>query len=225
MASRESDFQKQRKHMVERYKKNGYLLSEKIAEAMGKVPRELFMNESYRKYAYSDQPFPIPGDGRQTISAPYTYAMFYEPLFLKYGERFLEIGTGSGYGAALAREIVGEKGKVVTIEVNPSTFRFGKRNLETAGYRDIVMVCGDGSKGYPKMAPYDKICVTAACPRIPEPLSKQLSVSGKIAAPVGPLSSFTGQNLTILTKNEDGTITTQNIAKVIYVPLIGEYGW
>jgi protein-L-isoaspartate(D-aspartate) O-methyltransferase len=221
----EMDFRKQREAMVERYKRLGYLHSERMAEAMRMVPRELFMPKEYREYAYHDQPYLIPGDGNQTISAPYTYAMFYEPLGIKRGDKVLEVGTGSGYGATLARELVEEEGKIVTMEVNSVTFRFGKMNLEKAGYRDIVVVCGDGSKGYSEKAPYDKICVTAACPRIPEPLTKQLKLPGKLVAPVGPPSPLTGQNLILLKKNKDGKTTTKAVARVIYVPLKGEYGW
>ena len=222
---RETDLQRQREAMVERYKRMGYLHSEKIVEAMRRVPRELFMPYAYLEYAYHDQPFPIPGDGRQTISAPYTYAMFYEPLHLKRGDKVLEVGTGSGYGAALARELVGRTGKVVTIEVNVTTYRFGKGNLVKAGYHDIIVICGDGSKGYPEEAPYDKICVTAACPEIPKPLTKQLRTPGRIVAPVGGPSPLISQNLVLLSKDKNGKVTIETLDRVVYVPLTGEYGW
>jgi protein-L-isoaspartate(D-aspartate) O-methyltransferase len=221
----ETDFQKQRKAMVERYKTRGYLHSKKMVEAMRKVPREAFMPCAYLEYAYYDQPFPIPGDGQQTISAPYTYAMFYEPLHLTRGDRILEVGTGSGYGAALARELVGNTGKVVTIEVNTITYCFGKRNLEKVGYHDVIMICDDGSKGYPPEAPYDKICVTAACPEIPAPLTKQVRTPGRIVAPVGGPFSLIGQNLVLLSKDKNGETTMETLDRVVYVPLTGEYGW
>lgn len=219
------DFQRQREGMVKRYQTLGYLHSERMAKAMRRVPRELFMPQAYVEYAYHDQPFPIPGDGRQTISAPYTYAMFYEALDLKRGDKVFEVGTGSGYGAALARERVGGTGRVVTMEINTLTYHFGRKNLENAGYRDMVLVCGDGSKGYPEEAPYDKICVTAACPRIPKPLKDQLKIAGKLIAPVGSWSPLTGQDLILLTKSMTGKLRTNTIAKVVYVPLKGEYGW
>lgn len=219
------DFKKHREDMVERYRRLGYLHSEKMTLAMKKIPRELFMSEAYLKYSYHDQPCPIPGDGKQTISAPYTYAMFYEPLDLKKGDKILEVGTGSGYGAALARELVEESGKVVTIEVNSITFDFGRSNLEKAGYNDIIVVYGDGSKGYLKEAPYDKICITAACPTIPDPLKHQLTIFGRIVAPVGPSSPFAGQDLILLKKNSKETFTSETLARVVYVPLIGKYGW
>lgn len=220
----ESNFQKQREKMVDRYRRKGYVHSEEVAEALRTVPRELFIPRKSRKYAYRDQPFPIPGDGNQTISAPYTYAMFYESLNLQPGEHLLEVGTGSGYGAALAKELVGKEGKVVTIENNSITFGFGKKNLEKAGYEEIEAVCGDGSKGYPKEAPYDKICITAACPEIPQPLKDQLKTPGRLVAPVGSTSTYTGQDL-ILLKKREGKTTTKKVARVRYVPLKGEYGW
>ena len=123
------DFSKQRKQMVDRYRKIGYISSEAMASAVCSVPREQFMNPDYKDYAYLDQPFPIPGDGRQTISAPYMYPIFYEPLKLKLGDSVLEVGAGSGYGAALSKELVGKEGTVVSIEINPITYQFARENL------------------------------------------------------------------------------------------------
>ena len=219
------DFRLQRERMVERYIRLGYLKSPAMIDAMRKVPRELFMPEALREYAYYDEPYPIPGDGRQTISAPYTYPLFYEPLDLRVGDKFLEIGMGSGYGAALARELVGDEGLVVTIEINRDTYEFGVKNLKKAGYRDVVAVLGDGSKGCPEYAPYNKICITAACPKIPQPLLKQLDKPGRLIAPVGPLSSLIGQDLTLLIRDERGDERVERLTKVVYVPLQGEYGW
>lgn len=211
--------------MVERYIRLGYLTSPRMIEAMRKVPRELFMPEPLRRYSYYDEPYPIPGDGRQTISAPYTYPLFYEPLDLSLGDRFLEVGMGSGYGAALARELVGGEGLVVTIEINRDTYEFGVENLRKAGYLDVIAVLGDGSKGYPEYAPYDKICVTAACPRVPQPLLEQLDRPGRLIAPIGPLSTLIGQDLTLITRDDLGKERVEKLTKVVYVPLQGEYGW
>jgi protein-L-isoaspartate(D-aspartate) O-methyltransferase len=219
------DLSQQRKQMVLRYMQSGYVKSKKMAKAMLRVPREEFMNPSYVEYAYVDQPFPIPGDGRQTISAPYMYPIFYEPLDLKNGEKVLEIGAGSGYGAALARELVGSEGLVVTIEINPKTYHFASRNLNRTLYKDVKLILGDGSLGYPENAPYDAICVTAAAPRIPQPLIDQLKISGRLMAPVGSSSSLWGQDLVLLEKTECGEISTSTLMKVAYVPLTGEYGW
>ncbi|MFQ6054101.1 MAG: protein-L-isoaspartate(D-aspartate) O-methyltransferase [Candidatus Bathyarchaeia archaeon] len=219
------DFTEQRERMVRRYRGAGYIKTEAVARAMLKVPREEFMDPAYVDYAYNDQPFPIPGDGRQTISAPYMYPIFYEPLELEDGDRFLEIGAGSGYGAALARELVGPTGLVVAIEINPVTYRFASANLRRMGYGDIVLVQGDGSLGYPEKAPYDAICITAACPEIPPPLIEQLGAEGRLIAPVGSASSLLGQDLVMLEKDEEGRIHRRTMMKVAYVPLIGKYGW
>ena len=205
--------------------KSGYISSEAMAEAVLRVPREEFMDSSYASYAYFDKPFPIPGDGGQTISAPYMYPIFYEPLSLKGGDRVLEIGAGSGYGAALAGELVGDSGLVVSVEINETTYRFAQANLERTGYGDIILVLGDGSLGYEEEAPYDAICVTAACPEVPEPLVEQLGSPGKLMAPVGSSYSVFGQDLVLMEKDGDGKTSMRTLMKVSYVPLIGEHGW
>lgn len=219
------DFTFERKRMVQRYRAQGYIKTEKMAEAMLKVPRELFVEPEYMEYAYIEQPLPIPGDGGQTISAPYMYPIFYEALELQEGNRVLEVGAGSGYGAALAREIVGPRGLVVTIEINPTTYRFAQENLKRTGYEDIIVVLGDGSMGYPEMAPYDAICVTAACPDIPKPLIDQLNSPGRLIAPVGHTCDIFGQDLILLKRDERGRTSRRALMKVAYVPLIGRYGW
>jgi protein-L-isoaspartate(D-aspartate) O-methyltransferase len=201
-----ADFSERREQMVQRYIRGGYIKSDSMTEAVGRVPREEFMDSAYLDYAYVDQPFPIPGDGKQTISAPYMYPIFYEPLELVMGNRVLEVGAGSGYGAALARELVGSTGLVVSIEINETTFGFARKNLDRTGYGDVVLVHGDGSLGYPEKAPYDAICVTAACPAIPQPLIEQLSAPGKLMAPVGGSYSIYGQDLVLLEKDADGEI-------------------
>ena len=211
--------------MVQRYLRAEYIKSDSMAEAVRRVPREEFMDPAYVDYAYADRPFPIPGDGKQTISAPYMYPVFYEPLSLVEGNRVLEIGAGSGYGAALARELVGSTGLVVSIEINETTFDFARKNLDRTGYGDVVLVHGDGSLGYPEEAPYDAICVTAACPAIPRPLIEQLGDPGKLMAPVGGSFSIYGQDLVLLEKDAEGVIGERILMKVSYVPLTGEYGY
>jgi protein-L-isoaspartate(D-aspartate) O-methyltransferase len=102
---------------------------------------------------------------------------------------------------------------------------FGVENLRKAGYLDVIAVLGDGSKGYPEYAPYDKICVTAACPRVPQPLLEQLDRPGRLIAPIGPLSTLIGQDLTLITRDDVGKEKVEKLTKVVYVPLQGEYGW
>lgn len=220
-----ADFSERREQMVQRFLRAGYIKSDSMAEAVRRVPREEFMDPAYVDYAYVDQPFPIPGDGKQTISAPYMYPIFYEPLSLVEGNRVLEIGAGSGYGAALARELVGSAGLVVSIEINETTFGFARENLDRTGYDDVRLVHGDGSLGYPDEAPYDAICITAACPAIPRPLIEQLGAPGKLMAPVGRSHSIYGQDLVLLEKDAEGEIGEKILMKVSYVPLTGEYGY
>lgn len=217
-------FSEQRKEMVKRYTRAGYVRSQAMAEAMLRVPREEFMDPRYREYSYYDQPFPIPGDGRQTISAPYMYPVSYEPLGLKVGMRLLEVGAGSGYGAALARELVGETGLVVAVEINAVTYEFARENLERIGYGDVKLVLGDGSVGFPEDAPYDAISITAASPTVPPPLIEQLKAPGKLIGPVGG-NRFTGQDMLLLDKDESGGVSERSLMKVVYVPLLGEHGW
>lgn len=217
-------FKKEREAMVSRLEKEGFLKSSRLKRAMLKVPRELFIPKQYADYAYEELPFPLPGNGfNQTISCPHSYPLFYEALELNEGDRFLEVGTGSGYGAALAREVVGSKGLVVTVEINPITYRFAKSNLEKLGYKDIIVVLGDGSLGYSPLAPYNKICITAACPKIPPPLIEQLSPNGKLVTPIGHPNSV--QDFVLLEKLSNGKLRMSKIDEVLYVPLKGRYGW
>ncbi len=210
--------------MVDRYRAAGYVTSEAMVGAMLKVAREEFMEPSLREYAYADSPSPIPGDGRQTISAPYMYPVTYEPLKLKRGDRLLEVGGGSGYGAALARELVEDSGIVVAIEINKATYEFALENLKRTGYGDVKLILGDGTLGYPEASPYDAISITAASPNFPPPLVEQLKAPGRMIAPIGEAGLY-GQDLILLEKGSDGEITKRTLMQVAYVPLIGEHGW
>jgi len=186
---------------------------------MFKVSREEFIPDNYRDYAYLEVPLPLPGE-EATISCPHSYPLFYEPLGLNKGHKFLEIGLGSGYGTALAREIVGSEGLVVSIEIDPLTFQFARRNLKNAGYKDIILLRGDGGLGHPKSAPYDRVCITAACLEIPPPLIEQLEMGGRLIAPVNEHGI---QDLVLLEKTDKG-IETEVICEVLYVSLRGRYG-
>jgi len=218
MKSRE-DLAHERRLKVDWLMRHGYLHSKPIREAMLKVAREEFIPLLYRDYAYQEVPLPLPGE-QATISCPHSYPLFYEPLGLGQGDRFLEVGLGSGYGTALAREVVGPEGMVVAVEIDPLTLAFARENLERAGYRDIVLVQGDGGLGYPELAPYDRICITAACPDIPSPLVDQLREGGRLIAPV---QEGGVQNLVLLEKRKEGG-RRKTICQVLYVPLRGRYG-
>ncbi len=213
------DFARERWEKVAWLVKEGMLKSERIKRALLKVPREDFIPEPYRDYAYLEVPLPLPGVAA-TISCPHSYPLFYEPLGLDQGHRFLEVGLGSGYGTAVAREVVGDEGVVVAIEIDPLTFEYAKANLERAGYRDVVLIQADGGFGYPELQPYDRIAMTASCKEIPLPLLEQLAVGGRLIAPVIGAS---GQNLTVFHKFATG-ISQQFICTVLYVHLRGQYG-
>jgi protein-L-isoaspartate(D-aspartate) O-methyltransferase len=199
--------------------RHGYLRSDRIRLAMLKVPREAFIPPGYRDYAYLEVPLPLPGE-RATISCPHSYPLFYEALGLDRGHRFIEIGLGSGHGTALAREIVGPEGLVVSVEIDPETLAFGRHNLEQAGYRDVVLVEGDGGQGHPERSPYDRIAVTGAGPRVPPPLLHQLATGGRL---VIPLLERSIQNLTLVEKGPAG-VSRRILCQVGYVSLRGAYG-
>ena len=194
------DFAQERREKVASLTRDGLLKSERIRQALLKVPREDFIPAPYRDYAYLEVPLPLPGVSA-TISCPHSYPLFYEPLGLDAGHRFLEVGLGSGYGAAVAREVVGDEGLVVAMEIDRLTFEFAKANLEKTGYRDIVLVQADGGFGYPELQPYDRIAMTAACTAVPPPLLEQLAVGGRLIAPVTVTG---GQDLIVLEKSATG---------------------
>jgi protein-L-isoaspartate(D-aspartate) O-methyltransferase len=213
------DFARERREKVAWLIEEGLLKSERIKRALLKVPREDFIPEAYRDYAYLEVPLPLPGSAA-TISCPHSYPLFYEPLGLDQGHRFLEVGLGSGYGTAVAREVVGDEGLVVAMEIDPLTFAYAKANLERAGYRDVVLIQADGGFGYSELQPYDRIAMTAACTEIPPPLLEQLAVGGRLIAPV---IGAIGQDLTVFEKSATG-ISRKFICSVLYVNLRGQYG-
>lgn len=212
-------FARERRQKVAWLIKQGLLKSERIKRALLKVPREAFIPARYRDYAYLEVPLPLPGISA-TISCPHSYPLFYEPLGLDEGHRFLEVGLGSGYGTAVAREVVGDAGLVVAMEIDPVTFEYARANLERAGYRDVVLVQADGGLGHAALQPYDRIAITAACTKIPPPLLEQLAVGGKLIAPV---IGDRGQELTVFEKSATEIRRTQ-VCTVLYVNLRGRYG-
>jgi len=210
-------FEQERLDKVEWLTEQGLLKSERIRQALLKVPREDFIPREYRDYAYLE--LPLPGE-QSTISCPHSYPLFYEPLGLDRGHRFMEIGLGSGYGTAIAREVVGDEGLVVAVEIDPVTFAFAKENLERAGYRDVVLVNADGGLGYPERQPYDRIAITAACLEVPPPLIDQLAANGKLIA---PMIEDDAQMLMLVEKTADG-VKREKLCQVLYVSLRGVYG-
>lgn len=191
---------------------------EKVAEAMRKADRSFFVPGEYKKYAYVDAPLPIGKD--QTISAPGVVAFMSKSLDVKKGMKILEVGSGSGYQAAILAELVGNKGKVYTIERIIELVMLARNNITKLGYKNIEFTHGDGTKGYKEKAPFDRIIVTAAAPSIPHPLLEQLIDGGKLVIPVG--NTF-WQNLQLVEKYGKETKIT-NIMPVVFVPLLGEFG-
>lgn len=216
----------ERKRVVDYLRRIGIIKSEKVYRALLNVPREEFVPPPYREYAYIDEPLPI-GFG-QTISAIHMVAIMTEEIDPEPGNIVLEIGTGSGYQAAVLAEIVAKqdpirKGHVYTIERIPELAEFAKKNLERTGYSEYVtVIVGDGTKGYPEKAPYDRIIVTAAAPDLPEPLLRQLKIGGKLVIPVG--NRFV-QRLLIVERISENKFTRKHGIECLFVPLIGEYGW
>ena len=194
-------------------------ISDKTLNAMRKVPRHLFVPPVHRSQAYDDNPLPI---GRaQTISAPHMVAMMCDLLDLQEGHKILEIGSGSGYNAAVMAEIIGKKGKIYSIERLEPLANFARENLKNTGYSNVEVILSDGSLGYPEQAPYDRISVTASAPETPKPLLEQLKPGGIMVLPEG--EGY--QRLYIIRKSMDGKITKQDWGGVIFVPLIGQHGF
>lgn len=181
--------------------------------AMRKVPRHLFVPERERDAAYGDHPLPIGED--QTISQPYIVAFMTEALALGGGEKVLEVGTGSGYQAAILAEIAGE---VYTIEIIPSLAAGAAARLEALGYKNVHVRAGDGYRGWPEAAPFDAIIVTAAPDHVPQPLVDQLETGGRLVIPVGTVS----QDLRVLVKREGGRLVEERTLPVRFVPMTGE---
>lgn len=205
------------RNLIEYLTRYRYIKSESVKRAFEKVDRKLFVPESLKNGAYSDHPLPI--GFSQTISAPSMIAIMLEALDLKRGDKVLEIGTGSGYNAALISEIVGEN--VFSIERIPELAEFAKNNLKKSGHKVEVFI-GDGTLGYEGESPYDKIIVTAAAPKIPGPLIKQLKIGGKLCIPVGERFFC---DLIVAEKISDEKIKKKNYGGCAFVPLIGEEGW
>lgn len=211
-------YEADREEMVNRLVTYGYLRDERIVQAMRKVPRHVFVPVESRRYAYEDIPLPV--GHNQTISAPHMVATMCEYLDLKEGQRVLEIGAGTGYHACVVAEIIAP-GRVYGVERYPGLAERARKNLEIAGCMKVKIIVGDGTKGYPEKAPYDRIYVTAGAPEVPEPLLEQLKDKGRMLIPIGSRYS---QEL-ILVMREGGETIRKNLGGCAFVPLIGEYGW
>ncbi len=206
------DFKIMREKMVETQIKARGVKDPRVLYAIFKVERHLFVPKDLQTFAYADQPLPI-GEG-QTISQPYIVALMTELLELKGGEKVLEIGTGSGYQAAILAELAKE---VYTIEIIETLATSAKKLLLQLGYQNIMVKAGDGYLGWPEVAPFDAIIVTAAPDHIPKPLIEQLKEGGRMVVPVGTYS----QELKKIVKRA-GKIEATDVIPVIFVPMTGE---
>lgn len=213
---KETDFKNLRDSMVENQLIPRGIKDRRVLDAMRKIPRHLFMDESMWYKAYDDAALPV-GEG-QTISQPYMVAAMTELLELKGVENVLEVGTGSGYQAALLAELARE---VYTIERIQSLSDRARKVLRNLGYENIHLKVGDGTLGWPEAAPFDRILITAGAPEIPEPLIEQLSEGGIILAPVGDRFS---QQLVRVTKQK-GELSKEYHIPCVFVPLVGKYAW
>jgi len=208
----EDIFGKQREAMVVTQIESRAVKDPLVLKAMREVPRHLFVPENLREVAYADGPLPI-GEG-QTISQPYIVALMTELLDLKGGEKVLEIGTGSGYQAAILAEIASE---VYTIEIIKILADRAESTLKSMDYENITVRCGDGYQGWKEHAPFDGIMVTAAPDHIPQPLVDQLKIGARLVIPVGDLF----QELIVVTRTKKG-IEKQGVIPVRFVPMTGE---
>jgi protein-L-isoaspartate(D-aspartate) O-methyltransferase len=208
----EEKFTELRKMMIKHDIERRGVKDQRVLESMMKVKRHEFVPKHLRKYAYSDEPLPIGED--QTISQPYIVAYMTEQLELGKEDKVLEIGTGSGYQAAVLAEIVDS---VYTIEIIDVLAKRARENLERLGYKNVFVKSGDGYAGWPEEQPFDVIIVTAAPERVPQPLVDQLKVGGRMILPLGNIS----QELVLIEKTEDG-YTKRSLLPVRFVPMTGE---
>jgi protein-L-isoaspartate(D-aspartate) O-methyltransferase len=203
----------ERRRMVEEQLKGRDITDLKVLDAMAKVPRHLFVPEGERRWAYADHPLPI-GHG-QTISQPYIVALMTQLVSARKASRALDVGTGSGYQAAVLAELVKE---VYSIEILCPLADSARERLRSMGYKNVEVRCGDGYRGWPEKAPFDVILVAAAPDHIPEPLVKQLAPGGRMVIPVGRGD----QELIVIEKDMRGKVTRRDALPVRFVPMTGE---
>lgn len=204
--------------MVERQLRRRGITEPIILDAFRQVPRELFVSDQYAHLAYGDHPLPI--EAEQTISQPYIVALMMQAAAIKAGDKVLEVGSGSGYAAAVIGRIAA---RVIGIERQHELVEVARERLERLGYDNIDILEGDGTKGCPDEAPFDAILAAASGSHVPEPLLGQLAPGGRIVMPIGDPGAV--QELVKVTKQDDGILRQENLGAVRFVPLIGEEGW
>ena len=218
MAGTMTDLALEREAMVERQIAGRGISDPLILEAFRAVPREQFLAAEYAELAYGDHPLPI--EAGQTISQPYIVALMIDAAEVKCGDRVLEVGAGSGYAAAVISRIAGE---VIAIERHSALVEIARERISKLGYENVRVVEGDGTRGFSADAPYDSILGAASGSHVPQSWIDQLVHGGRIVMPVGDPGGI--QKLIKLTKGPGGTMITEDLGGVRFVPLIGEEGW
>ncbi len=199
-------------------KNSGYLNDNKVELAIRKCPRHEFVPKDFLDIAYENIPIPLMKN--QTISQPIVVSKMTEWLNVSDGQKILEVGSGSGWQSAILSFLVGEKGKIFSIDRHPKLVEFAKNNLSKLGIRNVDVILSDGGLGFSKESPFDRIIVTAACKKVPLPLLEQLSIDGLLIAPVGEYF----QSLIVYKKTSKGIIEIKNQPGYAFVPLLGKYG-
>lgn len=218
MAEPEEDFPRLREQMVAHQIEGRGIHDPAILRAMRTVPREAFVLETHKFYAYDDTPLPIPH--RQTISQPYVVALMIRSLRLSGSDKVLEIGTGSGYAAALLGQIAAQ---VHTVERIEELVFYARERLTMLGYENVFVHHSDGTLGWPANAPYNGIVVAAGGPDVPLSLKEQLVINGRLVMPIG--KSERRQHLICLTRESETQFRRTDLGAVAFVPLIGKEGW
>lgn len=212
------DFLIERKTLISDLKRQGFIISKSVEESMLSVSRELFVPESKKQFAYIDRPLDI--GNNQTISAPHMVAIMTEAMNLSKGQHVLEIGTGSGYHAAVVSKLIGNNGHLYSIERFEELAKTARQHLRDEGIDNVTVIVGDGSIGYEEHAPYDCIYVTCSAPSIPPPLKNQVRIGGRIVIPVGRVIG----ELIILIRTKKG-FQKESHGGCAFVPMIGKYGF
>ena len=214
-AAADAEFARQRAAMVKTQLAERDITNKTVLAAMGRVPRHRFVLPRWEAAAYDDGPLPI--NAGQTISQPYIVALMTQLADPKPGDRVLDIGTGSGYQAAVLAELGAE---VYSIEIIPELADEAKKRLEDLKYDKVTVRAGDGYRGWPEKAPFKAIILAAAAPKVPEPLIAQLAAGGKLVIPVGEEGGV--QELLVITRQPDGSVKRETVAPVAFVPMTGE---
>jgi protein-L-isoaspartate(D-aspartate) O-methyltransferase len=213
-----AEFADLRERMVRRQIESRGIADPLILDAFREVPREAFVDDAHKKWAYDDHPLPI--EAGQTISQPYIVALMIEAAEIAPGDTVLEVGAGSGYAAAVMSRIADQ---VIGIERQHDLVKVARERLRRLGYDNVRILEGDGTRGCPQEAPFDAILAAASGSHVPPPLVDQLAPGGRLVMPIGDPAWV--QKLVKVTKREDGSLQQSDLGEVRFVPLIGEEGW